>query len=88
MEMLTSQPRIGSSVGVVLHHKGKHHIIRKATVVKMADHDPVDGARDREALAILSDGTEEFWWNLTPLDPKPDLAFYRNADGSLTIETR
>ena len=67
IELLTKPPAPGAKVGVVMHRQGQHWLDRKASVVSLRDHSPVDGASERDALAVLSDGTEVYWWNLTLL---------------------
>lgn len=67
MKPLTTPPKIGDKVGVILHdgRANRPRITRRATVEAIRDHKPADGTQERNALIELSDDTKEFWWNLT-----------------------
>jgi hypothetical protein len=50
-----------------MHRRGRQWVSREAKVTAIINHEPVDGSATTGAIALLSDGTWEFYWNLTEL---------------------
>jgi len=56
--------KVGDMVRVLSYECNRVIRSRPMVVTGIRDHVPVDGTRDSQAIAELSDGTQEFVWNL------------------------
>lgn len=64
LELCKEAPGPGTPVGVIHRRRGACWIERRTTVKAIID----QGPSSRGIIAILEDGTWEFYWNLTKLE--------------------